>query len=145
MSPQPRRRRVFAATALALGTVLPLCVAPLAATAQPSAVAPSVSVGDGTLAADASLAILPLTYQCEAGTSATIVVKLHQSYGEHGGVIDGHVLHTVACTGETTTDTVTIESHHRDPWQAGQATGEVSIFGQDRATAHQPFTIALSR
>ena len=134
-----------AATATAVTAVLALCAAPLAATAQPIAVAPSVSVGDGTLAADASLATLPLTYQCEAGTSATIVVKLHQSYGEHGAFIDGHVLHTVACTGETTTDTVTIESHDRDTWQTGQATGEVSIFGQDRATAHQPFTIALSR
>ncbi|WP_308799178.1 hypothetical protein [Agromyces silvae] len=144
---KPTRRvpRSFAAAALAIGvSALAVIAAPHAAMAQPAeAAAPTISIGDGTVASsDASIASVPITYQCEAGTAAAIVVKMRQPFGEYA-FVDGVTSHTVACTGETTTITTSIASNHRDPWHAGQATGEVSIYGQSTATAHQPFSIVL--
>ncbi|MDR5698807.1 hypothetical protein [Agromyces aerolatus] len=138
--------RLFSAAALVVGATALSVAAPVAAMAQPAAAAaPTVSVHDGTLvSSDPSLASEPVTYRCEAGGTAAITVKLRQPFGEYG-FIDGAARQTVNCTGEPATTTLTIASHQSDPWRVGHVTGEVSIFEQSRATAHQPFTITLSR
>lgn len=138
--------RLFTAAALAVGaTALTVIAVPAAAFAVPTAAeAPTIGIGDGSVvASDSSLASVPITYRCEADTVASIVVKLRQPLGDYG-FVDGVTRHTVPCTGESVTTTITIASLHGDSWQAGRATGELSIFGGDRATAHQPFAITLS-
>jgi len=132
----------LAATATAVTAALALCAAPLAATAQPIAAAAAVSIGDGTLAdADPTLFDAPITYRCEAGTTATITVKVRQIVDYW--IVDGGARHTVTCTGEDAALTTTVASHSRDSWQSGPVTGELSIYGEGYATAHQPFAISL--
>lgn len=143
-----RAPRFLATAAVAVGvTAFSVMAAPYAALAEPAvAELPTISIGDGTLVdsdSDSSLASVPITYRCEAGAVAAIVVKMRQTYGEYG-FVDGVTRHTVPCTGESTTISTTIVSYHGDPWHAGQATGELSIYGQSTATAHQPFAIDLN-
>lgn len=136
----PSTTRRIGALAIGVPLAIAAIVGPTGALAQTADAGNAIiTAGPGVLANGQTTAHFPVTYICDAGADARVMITLSQL----DGAIWGESATWVRCTGEPAVFEARVPEGYRGTWRVGEATARIDIT-DNTGDPNRTFSVALA-